>query len=228
EGPVCTLPRDKLTTYYSAPVRHGMTAGELAQLANARYGIGCRLTVVKAQGWQRAMWFDETGLPWVNPSPNLRNLKQAILYPCICCLESSNVSVGRGTDMPFELFGAPWMDSLRLAAELNALALPGLSFTPIGFTPKSSKFQGERCGGVYVMLNDREAFQPVAAAARIIGVLWRLRGPTFDLDATGRMFGTPEAPKLIRRDPSASEAIRQWEEESRRFSRQRRSCLLYP
>ena len=122
---------------------------------NTEFGINCDLTVVEVQGWRRSMWWDETGLIWVNPSPNMRNLTQATLYPAVCLLEATNVSVGRGTDQPFEMFGAPWIDGRKLAAALNEAGLPGLRFIPIEFTPTTSKFAKQKCQGVYVLVTDR-------------------------------------------------------------------------
>jgi uncharacterized protein YbbC (DUF1343 family) len=144
EGPILDPPFRSLAAYHRIPVRHGMTAGELARFANGEYGIGCELEVVECAGWDRRMWFDETGLPWVNPSPNMRSLTQATLYPVICPIEAADISVGRGTDAPFELFGATYLNAERLAAELNAAEIPHLRFVPVSFVPRSHKHEGKR------------------------------------------------------------------------------------
>src|SRR5262245_15260319 len=140
------------TAYHSIPVRYGMTMGELAMLFNGERKIGADLTVVQMEGWRRADYYDGTALPGVNPSPNMRSITEALLYPGIGLLETTNISVGRGTDTPFELIGAPWVDGIRLAEELNRAGLGGCRFVPVRFTPKSSKFSGQECGGVNIVI----------------------------------------------------------------------------
>lgn len=163
------------------PLTHGMTIGELGRMFNTEWGgIGCSLSVVPMQGWSRAMFWEETGVPWVNPSPNMRNPTQAVLYPCVGLLEGSNLSVGRGTDEPFELFGAPWIDGRLLVESLRAAALPGLQFAAIKFTPDASKFAGEVCGGVHITVVDRAAFRPVEAGMAIMWHLNDLFGEDFN------------------------------------------------
>ncbi|HOQ30536.1 MAG TPA: DUF1343 domain-containing protein, partial [Armatimonadota bacterium] len=159
EGPILDLRLRNFAGYYAIPIRHGLTVGELARLINVE--IGCHLEVVPVQGWRRSMWWDQTGLEWVNPSPAMRTLNAATLYPGLCCLESANLSMGRGTDTPFEVIGAPWIEPRRLAAELTARDIPGIGFVPVHFTPQLRDYQGERCGGLYCVVTDREAFQPV-------------------------------------------------------------------
>ena len=143
------------------PVRHGMTLGELARLFNGENKIGAHLTVVAMKNWDRNRWFDDTGLPWINPSPNMRNLLQATVYPGVGAIESTNISVGRGTDTPFEQIGAPWVDGVQLAESLNARAIPGVKFYPVRFTPLSSKYAKEECQGVFLVVTDRQALRPV-------------------------------------------------------------------
>ena len=158
--------------YHTIPVTHGMTVGELAKLFNAERKIGADLRVVAMGRWNRAIWLDETGRRWVNPSPNMRSLTQATLYPAIGLLEMTNLSVGRGTDAPFERIGAPYIDGNKLAGVLNRL-LPGagVRFEPLEFTPSASKFKGEKCGGVRIVLTDRDAFDPVRTGLTIARVL---------------------------------------------------------
>ena len=138
EGPTLDEAATGFTGYFRMPIRHGLTLGELARLFNAEHEIGAELAVIAMDGWRRDTWFDETALPWVNPSPNIRNLTQAVLYPGIGAIEGTNISVGRGTDTPLQQIGAPWIDGLRLAAELNARELPGVRFYPVLFTPSAS------------------------------------------------------------------------------------------
>ncbi|WP_419190691.1 exo-beta-N-acetylmuramidase NamZ domain-containing protein [Saltatorellus ferox] len=171
-GPLTDADRLSFIGWRPMPLTHGMTIGELGKMFNAEWGgIGAELTVVPMEGWSRGMWYEETGVPWINPSPNMRNPTQAVLYPCIGLLEGANLSVGRGTDEPFELFGAPWIDGKKLADALRAEALPGVEFTPIVFTPDAAKFIGEECGGVHITVVDRDAFAPVAAG---MAILWHL------------------------------------------------------
>ncbi|MFY7952518.1 MAG: exo-beta-N-acetylmuramidase NamZ domain-containing protein, partial [Armatimonadaceae bacterium] len=148
EGPLADESRLSFTAFHSIPVRHGMTLGELARLIVADRKLKLELVVVKCEGWRRADWWDATGLTWVNPSPNMRSLTQATLYPGPALLEFTNVSVGRGTDTPFEVVGAPWIDGRLLADELAGRAIPGVAIVPVSFTPDASRFAGERCGGV--------------------------------------------------------------------------------
>jgi uncharacterized protein YbbC (DUF1343 family) len=171
EGPVLDKDLESFTGPHPIPVRTGITIGEFARLAAAERRIPVRLTVVPMQGWERRRWFDETGLPWVNPSPNIRSLTQALLYSGIGLLESTNLSVGRGTDMPFELIGAPWIDPVALADTLNRQQLRGVRFEPIRFTPTGDKYARLACGGVRFVVTDREAIRPVTVALAVAGAL---------------------------------------------------------
>ena len=144
--------------YYDMPQRHGLTIGELALLFNDAYGINCKLTVIPMIGWERSMDFEDTGLPWVIPTPNLPTIQTAYTYNTTCIFEGTNVAEGRGTTTPFELVGAPWMKAERLAEELNSYNLPGVFFRPQWFTPTFSKYKDELCGGVFVHITDREKF----------------------------------------------------------------------
>jgi uncharacterized protein YbbC (DUF1343 family) len=147
--------RESFVSYGQIPVRHGMTMGELAKMFNTERGINAELTVVPMRGWIRGDWFDSTGELWVNPSPNMRNLTEAALYPGIGMIEGSNISVGRGTYTPFELVGAPWVKSIDLSKYLNAREIEGVRFIPTEFTPDSSEYAHEKCGGVQIVVTDR-------------------------------------------------------------------------
>jgi uncharacterized protein YbbC (DUF1343 family) len=170
EGPILEYPEfSSFIGLFPIPERHGMTIGELAGLFNDKFlARKARLTVVPMEGWKREMWFDETGLPWVIPSPNMPTLDTAAVYPGLVALEGTNMSEGRGTTKPFELFGAPWIDGYELTKALNLLGLPGVRFREAWFTPSFSKFQGQLCGGCQVHVTDRDAFRPFAAALHII------------------------------------------------------------
>jgi uncharacterized protein YbbC (DUF1343 family) len=147
QGPVADPGQERFTNYFSVPVRHGMTMGELAQMFNTERNIGAKLKVIPMDGWMRGDWYDSTGLTWINPSPNLRSLREAELYPGVALIEGTNISVGRGTDTPFEWIGAPWIKARELAEYLNARALSGLRFVPVSFTPTSSVYSGQLCQG---------------------------------------------------------------------------------
>jgi uncharacterized protein YbbC (DUF1343 family) len=154
--------------------------------------------------WSRDDWFDATGLSWVNPSPNMRNMVAASLYTGIGAVEAANVSVGRGTDSPFEVLGAPWIDGPRLAAELNGRALPGVRFYPLDFTPTASKFASEVCHGVFMIVTDRERLHPVRVGFEVASALYRMFPGAFEVDRAGRLFGA-DAVRRIRsgEDPEA-------------------------
>ncbi|HEV3141179.1 MAG TPA: exo-beta-N-acetylmuramidase NamZ domain-containing protein, partial [Vicinamibacterales bacterium] len=162
EGPIQDPAAIGFTGYLPMPIRHGLTIGELARLFNGERKIGAALTVVPMRNWGRTEWFDETGVPWTNPSPNMRNMAAATVYPGIGAIEGTNISVGRGTDTPFEQIGAPWIDGSALAAFLNARAIPGIRFYPVAFTPAAgSKFGGQQCSGVFLIVTDRNVLRPV-------------------------------------------------------------------
>jgi uncharacterized protein YbbC (DUF1343 family) len=167
EGPLADETRLSFTAFHPIPVRHGMTLGEMALLLNAERNLNANLVVVKCENWKRGDWWDATGLEWTNPSPNMRSLTQATLYPGVGLLEFTNLSVGRGTDTPFEIVGAPWMDGRALAYVLNARNLPGVRFVPVRFTPNASKCAHEPCSGINLILTDRNKFQPVRTGLEI-------------------------------------------------------------
>ncbi len=173
-GPVRDPDQESFIAYHRVPVRHGMTAGELARLYNVERKIGANLEVVRVQGWTREMLYDATGLVWVNPSPNIRNLTEALLYPGVGMLEATNLATGRGTDTPFERVGAPWIDPRALARALDAAAIPGVHFTPIHFTPRERQYQGERCGGVFIAVTERTALDPIRLGLELAHALHAL------------------------------------------------------
>jgi len=225
EGPVLA---DKPTFvgFYDVPLRHGMTVGELATMYNTEKKLGADLTVILCEGWKRGEGYDRTGLPWVNPSPNMRNLKQAILYPGVGLLESA-VSVGRGTETPFELIGAPYVNDLKLAAELNAAGLEGVTFVPIQFTPAASVHKGQLCKGVYIMLNDPERCQVVSMGVEMSRVLYRLYPADFKLDKIKHLLLDPATLESIREGKSLAEIKQAWQAKLDEFNQARGKYLLY-
>jgi len=183
QGPLSDPGKESYIDYMPIPVRHGMTIGELARFFNQQRHLNAPLTVVALQGWQRGDWFDSTGLTWINPSPNLRDLEEATLYPALGLVESTNISVGRGTDTPFEVFGAPWIEARALAQFLNHRFLPGLRFFPVDFTPqKPYPYAGELCHGVRVLLTDRNVLDAPELGLEIASALHRLYPEKFQLE----------------------------------------------
>ena len=187
-GPMLDPGKESFVGFHSLPVRHGMTIGEIATMLKAELDLDLNLTVVKCEGWQRSMFWDATGLTWINPSPNMRSLTQALLYPGVGLMETTNVSVGRGTDTPFEVLGAPWIDARQLASELNAQKLRGVSFVPIRFTPDSSKFKEEECHGINIIVTSRGAFDPLKTGFAIATSIRKLFPNDWQADAYLRLL----------------------------------------
>ncbi len=219
------------TAYHTMPITHGMTVGELANMFNTERKIGAQVEVVKMPNWNRRLLWDQTGLPWVNPSPNIRNVREAALYPGIGFLEVLPLSVGRGTDMPFEILGAPWINGLALADNLDARRLPGVSFVPVRFTPASSKHKGVLCGGVQVNLWDRRICRPSELGIHVLDALARLYPKELNaqtLATTGRMIGTAAIPKAIASGTPPAQIIASWTDDVEAWRRRRAPFLLYP
>ena len=227
EGPTLQKSGLGFTGYFPMPIRHGMTLGELAKLFNGENGIGAALTVVPAKNWRREQWFDQTGLPWINPSPNMRNLLQATLYPGVGAIEGTNLSVGRGTDTPFEQLGAPWIDGVELSAALNARRIPGMAFYPVRFTPASSKYAQEECQGVFMIITDRLALRPVRLGVEIAAMLHKLYGATFELEAAERLFGSKETLSRIRAGDDPAAIADSWTADEAQWRLIRDKYLLY-
>jgi uncharacterized protein YbbC (DUF1343 family)/CubicO group peptidase (beta-lactamase class C family) len=227
EGPMLDKEQLGFTGYLPMPIRHGLTLGELARLFNGENKIGANLTVVPVRNWHRDDWFDDTGLPWINPSPNMRSLNQATLYPGIGAIEGTNVSVGRGTDTPFEQIGAPWIDGVVLADALNARRLPGIRFYPVRFTPISSKYAGEECQGVFMIVTDRRALRPVRVGLEIAAALQKLFGSKFSLDAAERLFGSKEGLSRVRAGEDPASIASSWAAGEARWRLLRNQYLLY-
>jgi uncharacterized protein YbbC (DUF1343 family) len=180
EGPVLDPAYRSFVGLHPLPVRHGRTIGELAETFRRESFPGCDLRVLPMENWDRTMWFDQTGLPWVMPSPNMPTLDTATVYPGMCLLEGTNLSEGRGTTRPFELFGAPWIDAEDSARELNALELPGVFFRAANFQPTFQKFAGEVCGGAQLHVLDREVFEPFRTAVEILTHVRTMHGAKFE------------------------------------------------
>jgi uncharacterized protein YbbC (DUF1343 family) len=227
EGPTLDPSAFGFTGYFPMPIRHGMTLGELAKLFNEENRIGAELTIVPMKNWRRDAWFDQTRLPWVNPSPNMRNLHQATLYPGIGAIEGTNISVGRGTDTPFEHIGAPWIDGVELSAALNERRISGINFYPVRFTPASSKYANQECQGVFMVVTDRLALRPVRVGVEIAALLHKLYGEKFDLDAAERLLGSKEAIARIRAGEDPETIAASWATVEESWRRLRAKYLLY-
>ena len=230
EGPVLESRQSSFIGLYPIPLRHGMTAGELARLFNAEFlDKKANLTVVPMENWSRGEWFDETGLPWVLPSPNLPTLDSTTVYPGQVILEGTNLSEGRGTTKPFEMFGAPWIDGFVLAQKLNALNLPGVKFREVWFTPTFSKFSGEQCGGCQLHVTDRNAYRSVAATLAILAVIRELYGDKLELHAKyfDHVLGTSSVREALERGEPVAKIVAACTPGLERFETLRQPYLLY-
>ncbi len=232
EGPVADeeLTKQKgyyFTSFHPVPVRYGLTIGEMATLFNAERKVGADLTVIKMSGWNRRDYYDMTLLNWVNPSPNMRSLTQAVLYPGIGLLETTNISVGRGTDTPFEVIGAPYIDGQKLAEQLNQAGLAGVRFVPIRFTPKASKFANEECGGVNIVITDRHLFRPVATGTEIAYQLHKLYTTVWKVDDYLRLLVNRDTLAELKDGRTANEIMAKWQKGLAEFQQTRQKYLLY-
>ena len=228
EGPVLEPKFATFVGLYPIPVRYGMTIGELARMINGQgwlaKGIKADLTVVPLTGWRREMWFDQTGLRFIKPSPNMPDLETAALYPGLCLLEGTNVSEGRGTPKPFRQFGAPWIDANALAAKLNSLNLPGVRFAAASFTPTSSKFQNQKCHGVEIILTDRARLEPFWTGVQIVNELHRLYPTDFKWIEKhfDRLCGTATIRETITAQKPLQPLKATWAAECKTFDQTRR------
>lgn len=227
QGPVMDRDMRSFTGYFPLPVRHGMTVGELAEMFNAENRIGANLHVIKMTGYRRSAWFDETGLRWINPSPNLHSLTEAILYPGVALVEGANVSVGRGTDTPFELLGAPWISAKELAGYLTSREIPGVRFTPAVFTPHSGVFRDKECHGVRITLTDRQELNVAGMGIEIVAALHKLYPAQFRLDRTLGMIGSRQTLRELRDGLPPKFIMHQWQSALNRFLDLRSKYLLY-
>jgi uncharacterized protein YbbC (DUF1343 family) len=223
---------------YPLPMRHGMTAGELALLYNSEFGIRCQLTVVPMQGWRRSQWFDQTGLPWIMPSPNLPTLDSATVYPGMVLVEGTLLSEGRGTTRPFEILGAPYIDARMLAEHLKGLQLPGVLFRPVYFEPTFQKCAGVMCGGVHLHVVDRNRFEPFLTGVAVISAVKELypqsfqwRQPPYEYETKKMpieiLCGGNRIPRQIDAGTPPGEIRRGWLGDVAQFRALREPYLLY-
>jgi uncharacterized protein YbbC (DUF1343 family) len=238
EGACLQEPWTSFVGQFPIPMRHGMTIGELARLFNGAFGINASLDVVPIDGWRRSMYYDETGLPWVIPSPNLPTLDSAIVYPGAVLIEGTKLSEGRGTTRPFELIGAPWIDGDVLAEAMNAREIPGVHFRPVFFEPTFQKHAKRSCGGCQLHVTDRHAFAPLRAAVELIDEFHRedpdrfaWREPPYEYEHEKEpidiLYGSDQLRRVIGDGGDIAALIASWRPDEERFRRQREPFLLY-
>jgi uncharacterized protein YbbC (DUF1343 family)/CubicO group peptidase (beta-lactamase class C family) len=228
QGPTTDSGRESFTNYWTVPVRHGMTMGELAKMFNAERGINAKLTVVPMEGWQRGDWFDSTGIEWVNPSPNLRSVTEAALYPGVALIEGANISVGRGTDTPFEVVGAPWVKSKEFASYLNGRGIPGVRFVPVTFTPTSSVYSGQECQGVNIVLTDRNGFDAPELGIELATALHKLYAADFKLERMMPLLANQGVYDALVAGQDPRRIAADWQESVNEFMGVRKKYLIYP
>lgn len=227
QGPMSDPGRESFVNYTSEPVRHGMTMGELAQMFNAERHINAQLKVVPMEGWMRGDWFDSTGLEWIDPSPNLRSLTAATLYPGVGLVEGTNVSVGRGTDTPFELLGAPWINGHQLADYLNARNISGVRFVDVSFTPSASSYAGQKCAGVNIIPIERNALDAPELGIELASVLHKLYPEQFHMEKMIDLLLNQSAYDALARGDDPRRIAEEWREPLEKFQQLRQKYLIY-
>ncbi len=227
QGPGTDAGHESFTNYWTVPVRHGMTMGELARMFNAERNINAKLTVVAMDGWQRGDWFDSTGLEWVNPSPNLRNVTEEALYTGVALIEGTNVSVGRGTDSPFELVGAPWIKNKEFASYLNARGIAGVRFVPTTFTPTSSIYSGQACQGVNIVVTDRNAIDGPELGLELATALHKLYPPDWKIEKIQPLLVNQAVYDALVAGQDPRRIAQDWQDELQKFGKIREKYLIY-
>ncbi len=227
QGPMSSPEFPAFTNYHPIPIRHGMTLGELAQLYNVERKIGARLKVIAMDGWLRGDWFDSTGLVWTNPSPNLRSMNEAALYTGVAIVEGTNVSVGRGTNTPFELLGAPWVNAKTLAEYLNARLIPGVRFVPVTFTPDSGPYVGKACGGVNIIATDRNVLDAPEMGFELAVALHKLFPNDWKIDHLNGLVANQAVTDQVAADTDPRIIAQSWQEDLQKFRALRVPYLLY-
>lgn len=227
QGPVSQADLQDFNNYYPVPVRHGMTLGELAQYYNVERKIGARLRVVPMQGWLRGDWFDSTGITWTNPSPNLRSLNEATLYPGVALVERTNVSIGRGTDTPFEIVGAPWITPRVLSDFLNARLIPGVRLIPVTFTPTSDPYANQSCGGVNIIVTERNALDSPELGIELASALHTLYPNDWKIDRFTELLANRAIFAAISSGDDPRHIAQTWQADLERFMELRGKYLIY-
>ena len=230
EGPLLQAEFTSFVGCGPLPVRHGLTIGELARVFNEQWQVNCQLTVVPCEGWRRDRWVDKTDLPWVPPSPNMPKGETAVLYPGTCLIEGTNLSEGRGTALPFEVIGAPWLDGGQLAELMNSQTLPGIRFRTVQFIPSTSKWQGQCCIGVQLHVTNRNKLRPVAVALHTIATIRQLHPTEFEwrLPHFDHLMGKDTVREELDKGAAVDDIIASWTAELAQFQTQNQSIHLYP
>jgi uncharacterized protein YbbC (DUF1343 family) len=227
QGPMSQAELTNFNNYHPIPLRHGMTLGELAQLYNTERKIGAQLRVIPMQGWLRGDWFDSTGIVWVNTSPNLRSVNEAELYPGVAIVEGTNVSVGRGTDTPFEVLGAPWMDARAYSDYMNARLIPGVRFVPITFTPVSGPYANQQCKGVNIIVTDRTVLDAPELGTELAAALRKLYAEHWKVELMLKLLANREVYDAVVRGDDPRAIAQGWQEDLEKFKELRQKYLLY-
>lgn len=229
EGPLLNSNLFSFVGVHDLPIRYGMTVGELALLFNQEGKLKCQLKVVPLEGWKRSWWYDETGLIWIRPSPNMPTLTTATLYPGMCLLEGTNLSEGRGTTLPFEIVGAPWLDAGLLASKLNALNLLGIRFRPQSFRPVFSKYAGQTCHGIQIHVLDRKQFDPILCTLHLLSQTLKLHPAElkFSDQMFDRLSGNPGIRADLIKGLDVSRIVASWKENLNSFRKRRARHLIY-
>jgi uncharacterized protein YbbC (DUF1343 family)/CubicO group peptidase (beta-lactamase class C family) len=227
QGPMSQPGRESFVNYGPIPVRHGMTLGELAQMFNAEHNLHAKLTIVPMQGWMRGDWFDSTGVAWTNPSPNLRNLTEATLYPGVALVEGTNVSVGRGTDTPFEVLGAPWINAPELSAYLNERRIPGVRFVPITFTPSASNYAGQLCRGVSLIVTGRKFLDSPELGIELAAALLKLYPQQFHVEKMIDILANQAVYEATIHGEDPHRVALDWRDDLQKFQQTRERYLIY-
>ncbi len=228
EGPMLDRDRLSFVGYFPMPVRYAMTLGELAQMFNAENRIGCDLHVIAMANWRRRNLFEAAGLPWIPPSPNLRSLNATLLYPGLEILQNAGVSVGRGTEKPFELFGAPWIRAAELARYLNRRGVPGVRFVPTRFTPRAGLHKDQLCEGVAIVITRRASLRSMRMGLEISAALARLYPDRFDVESLLPLLGSAAAIARLKKGDAPAAIVAGWAEDLEFFKKMRAKYLLYP
>jgi uncharacterized protein YbbC (DUF1343 family) len=227
QGPMSQADLKNFNNYHPVPVRHGMTLGELGQMFNVERKLGARLRVVAMQGWLRGDWFDSTGIVWTNPSPNLRSINEAILYPGVGLIERTNISVGRGTNTPFELLGAPWIEPRAFADYLNARLIPGVRFVPVTFTPTEEVYANQRCGGVNIIVTERNVLDAPELGIELASALQKLYPNDYKIGRLIELLVNRQIFDALSAGTDPRMLAQEWRDELEKFMERRGKYLLY-
>src|SRR5262249_54460876 len=226
QGPLSQVAFQNFTNYHPVPIRHGMTLGELAQFYNGERKIGARLRVIPMQGWLRGDWFDSTGIIWVNPSPNLRSVNETALYPGVAIIEGTNISVGRGTDTPFELVGAPWIKPREFADYMNSRLIAGVRFVPVTFTPNSAAYPGQVCGGVNIIVTDRNVLDSPQMGIELAAALHKLYPDNWKMDKINGLLANQQIFDQLSAGNDPRDIAQSWQDDLDKFKEVRSRYLL--